>query len=65
MCRRGEAVDDGLMGIVGLFQGERGGTLSGLYQDWLSPFRRLEDDVSAASYEPFRGCTAALERLSQ
>jgi hypothetical protein len=33
--------------------------------NWLSPFRRLEDDVSAASYERFRGCTAALERLSQ
>jgi hypothetical protein len=28
--------------------------------NWLSPSRRLEEDVSAASYERFRACTAAL-----
>jgi lincosamide nucleotidyltransferase len=29
--------------------------------NWLSPTRRLEEDASAASYERFRGCTAALD----
>jgi lincosamide nucleotidyltransferase len=29
--------------------------------NWLSPSRRLEEDVSAASYERFRACTAALD----
>ena len=29
--------------------------------NWLSPTRRLEADVSAASYERYKGCTAALE----
>jgi hypothetical protein len=28
--------------------------------NWLSPSRRLEEDVSAASYERCRACTAAL-----
>jgi lincosamide nucleotidyltransferase len=27
----------------------------------LSPTRRLEEDASAASYERYKGCTAALE----
>jgi lincosamide nucleotidyltransferase len=29
--------------------------------NWLSPTRRLEEDASAASYERYRACTAALE----
>jgi lincosamide nucleotidyltransferase len=29
--------------------------------NWLSPTRRLEEDVSAASYERYRSCTASLE----
>jgi lincosamide nucleotidyltransferase B/F len=29
--------------------------------NWLSPSRRLEEDLSAASYERFRACTAALD----
>jgi lincosamide nucleotidyltransferase B/F len=29
--------------------------------NWLSPSRRLEEEVSAASYERFRACTAALD----
>ena len=29
--------------------------------NWLSPTRRLEEDASAASYERFRACTAALD----
>jgi lincosamide nucleotidyltransferase B/F len=29
--------------------------------NWLSPSRRLEEDVSAGSYERFRACTAALD----
>jgi lincosamide nucleotidyltransferase len=29
--------------------------------NWLSPSRRLEEDVSAASYQRFRACTAALD----
>ena len=28
--------------------------------NWLSPSRRLEEDVSAASYERYRVCTATL-----
>ena len=29
--------------------------------NWLSPSRRLEEDISAVSYARFRACTAALE----
>jgi lincosamide nucleotidyltransferase len=41
--------------------------VEGRTNNWLSPSRRLEEDVSAASYERFRACTAALdaERLVQ
>ena len=35
--------------------------VEGKSTNWLSPTRRLEEDVSAASYEQFRACTAALE----
>ena len=29
--------------------------------NWLSPTRRLEEDVSGTSYERYKACTAALE----
>jgi lincosamide nucleotidyltransferase len=29
--------------------------------NWLSPTRRLEEDVSATFYERFKACTAALD----
>jgi lincosamide nucleotidyltransferase B/F len=35
--------------------------VEGKSANWLSPTRRLEEDVSAASYERYRACTAALE----
>jgi lincosamide nucleotidyltransferase len=35
--------------------------VEGKSENWLSPTRRLEEDASAASYERYRGCTAALE----
>jgi lincosamide nucleotidyltransferase len=35
--------------------------VEGRTANWLSPSRRLEEDVSADSYERFRTCTAALE----
>jgi lincosamide nucleotidyltransferase len=35
--------------------------VEGKSANWLSPSRRLEEDVSAASYERFRACTAALD----
>ena len=35
--------------------------VEGKSANWLSPTRRLKEDVSAASYEQFRACTAALE----
>jgi len=35
--------------------------VEGKSANWLSPTRRLEEDVSAASYERFRTCTAALD----
>jgi lincosamide nucleotidyltransferase B/F len=35
--------------------------VEGRTANWLSPSRRLEEDISAASYERFRACTAALD----
>jgi lincosamide nucleotidyltransferase len=35
--------------------------VEGKSANWLSPTRRLEEDVSAASYERYKACTAALE----
>jgi lincosamide nucleotidyltransferase len=35
--------------------------VEGRTANWLSPSRRLEEDVSAASYQRFRACTAALD----
>ncbi len=35
--------------------------VEGKSENWLSPTRRLEEGTSAASYERYRGCTAALE----
>jgi lincosamide nucleotidyltransferase B/F len=35
--------------------------VEGKSANWLSPSRRLEEDVSAASYGRFRTCTAALD----
>src|SRR5215212_5358647 len=35
--------------------------VEGKSTNWLSPTRRLEEDASAASYEWYRACTAALE----
>jgi lincosamide nucleotidyltransferase len=35
--------------------------VEGKSANWLSPSRRLEEDISAASYERFRACTAALD----
>ena len=35
--------------------------VEGKSANWLSPTRRLEEDVSASSYERYRACTAALE----
>ncbi len=35
--------------------------VEGRTANWLSPSRRLEEDVSAHSYERFRTCTAALD----
>ena len=35
--------------------------VEGATTNWLSPSRRLEEDLSAASYERFRACTAALD----
>jgi lincosamide nucleotidyltransferase len=35
--------------------------VEGKTANWLSPTRKLEEDASAASYERFRRCTAALE----
>jgi len=35
--------------------------VEGKGENWLSPTRRLEEDASAASYERYKGCTAALE----
>ncbi len=35
--------------------------MKGKGANWLSPTRRLEEDASAASYERFRACTAALD----
>jgi len=34
--------------------------VEGSTANWLSPSRRLEEDVSASSYERYRACTAAL-----
>jgi lincosamide nucleotidyltransferase len=34
--------------------------VEGTSANWLSPTRRLEEDVSATSYERYRACTAAL-----
>ena len=42
-----------LLQALRLVEGESG--------NWLSPTRRLEQDASAASYERYRACTAALE----
>jgi lincosamide nucleotidyltransferase B/F len=35
--------------------------VEGKTANWLSPSRQLEEDVSAAAYERFRACTAALD----
>ena len=35
--------------------------VEGKTANWLSPTRKLEEDVAAASYERFRACTAALD----
>ncbi len=35
--------------------------VEGRSANWLSPTRKLEEDASAASYERFRACTAALD----
>jgi lincosamide nucleotidyltransferase B/F len=35
--------------------------VEGRTANWLSPSRRLEEDVSATSYQRFRACTAALD----
>jgi lincosamide nucleotidyltransferase len=35
--------------------------VEGKSDNWLSPTRRLEEDASAASYERYRACTAALD----
>jgi lincosamide nucleotidyltransferase len=35
--------------------------VEGKSANWLSPTRKLEEDASAASYERFRACTAALD----
>jgi lincosamide nucleotidyltransferase B/F len=35
--------------------------VEGKSANWLSPTRRLEEDVSATSYERYKSCTAALE----
>jgi lincosamide nucleotidyltransferase len=35
--------------------------VEGKSANWLSPARRLEEDVSATSYERYKACTAALE----
>jgi lincosamide nucleotidyltransferase len=35
--------------------------VEGRTANWLSPSRRLEEDVSSASYQRFRACTAALD----
>jgi lincosamide nucleotidyltransferase B/F len=35
--------------------------VEGRSDNWLSPTRRLEEDATAASYERFRACTAALD----
>ena len=35
--------------------------VEGKSANWLSPTRRLEEDASAASYERYRACTAALD----
>ena len=35
--------------------------VEGKSANWLSPTRQLEEDVSAASYQRFRACTAALD----
>jgi lincosamide nucleotidyltransferase len=35
--------------------------VEGKSDNWLSPTRRLEEDVSATSYERYKACTAALE----
>ena len=35
--------------------------VEGKSDNWLTPMRRLEEDASAASYERYRSCTAALE----
>ena len=35
--------------------------MEGNTTNWLSPSRQLEEDISAASYERFRGCTTALK----
>jgi lincosamide nucleotidyltransferase B/F len=35
--------------------------VEGKSANWLSPTRRLEEDASAATYERFRACTAALD----
>jgi lincosamide nucleotidyltransferase len=35
--------------------------VEGMTANWLSPTRKLEEDVSATTYERFRACTAALD----
>src|SRR3712207_871899 len=35
--------------------------VEGKTANWLSPTRKLEEDVSATTYERFRACTAALD----
>jgi len=37
--------------------------VEGKSANWLSPTRRLEQDASAASYERYRACTAALDAV--
>jgi lincosamide nucleotidyltransferase B/F len=46
-------VHDHLLQAVRLVEGKSA--------NWLRPSRRLEEEVSAASYERFRACTAALD----
>jgi lincosamide nucleotidyltransferase B/F len=42
-----------------LFQAAR--LVEGKSANWLSPTRKLEEDVSATTFERFRVCTAALD----
>jgi lincosamide nucleotidyltransferase B/F len=62
LLKRGEyARAEALLSLVHVHLLQSMRLVEGRTANWLSPSRRLEEDVSAASYQRFRACTAALD----